>query len=99
MTDPQPRRYRRRPPEVDAIQFTGTNADEVAAWCGGRVFVSPGDDRLHIRVGHSVVPAHPGDYVARATDPAGDTGFFPVRAAGFEHTYEPVEDGEEWRAD
>jgi hypothetical protein len=32
-----PVKYQRKPEPVDAIQLTTTNAEEVAAWCGGQV--------------------------------------------------------------
>lgn len=38
-------KYRKRPVEIEAMQLTRVNVDEVASWCGGRVIrhAKPGD--------------------------------------------------------
>lgn len=38
-------KYRKKPVEIEAMQLTRENVDEVAAWCGGRVIrdAKPGD--------------------------------------------------------
>lgn len=45
MTD-QPARYRRRPAEIEAVQWTDTNADALAAFAGHRFMTVDPEDRI-----------------------------------------------------
>jgi hypothetical protein len=86
-------RYRRRPVEVDAIQFTGTNGAEVAEWCGGRVVLGSGQpDAVLIQIGWTRVSAKIGDYVVRELLPRGEVRHFPMRGEIFEWVYVAAEE-------
>lgn len=84
-------RYRRRPAEVEAIRFTGDNAQEVAEWCGGRIVLG-GDkpDAVLIAIGWTRVAAKLGDYVVRELLPRGEERYFPMRAEILHWAYEEV---------
>lgn len=87
-------RYRRRLPECDAILYTGDNAPEVAQWCAGRAEPRERGEEtvVLILLGHSIVPAKPGDYVVREQVPGDFARFYPIPAHLFEYTHERVED-------
>ena len=84
--------YRRRPQHVEAVQLTADNAEQVAAWCGGRLEHDGDGTLLWLRLGTSIVPARPGDWVARETCPVGvqPFGWFPIRSNFFDWAYEPA---------
>lgn len=42
---PEPQRFRKRPIEITAIRFDGTNHDAVAAFTGGRFWLVDPEDR------------------------------------------------------
>lgn len=88
--------FRKRPVEVQAVQWTGDNAGELTAWTDGRFYeIDPEDrgddpaktgDLLDDR--HSVyIGLAPGDWVVRLAD--GDV--IAVEQAQFEAEYEPSE--------
>lgn len=88
-------RYRKRPVEVDAVRYDGTNRAEVAAFMGqgGRVeetkLPSPGrgiQDGLVIRTLEGDMTASVGDYVIRGVK--GE--FYPCKPDIFTATYEEV---------
>jgi hypothetical protein len=83
-------RYRQRPVEVEAIQWTGENPDEI------RVFL--GDTPCHLWPGTNIIalPAPDGNGAVSVkvgawivTDPVRG-GFGPCPAEVFESIYEPV---------
>jgi hypothetical protein len=84
-------RYRRRAQPVHAVLYTGDNAAEVIAWCGGRTDVSLGETVLHLD--GSFHTAHPGDYILREDVSEGVYRYFPMPQGMFEHSYEEVDDG------
>lgn len=77
--------YRLKPVVVEAMQITGQNIEEVAAWCGGRavyeynlpVVVVPTDGNAH---------ATPGDWIVKQ-----DGATRRCKADAFEAAYELVE--------
>ena len=89
MNETAPTKFRKKPVVIEAMQFTGGNPDEVAAWCGGviesaschgegppywiRIDTLEGDMRASI-----------GDYVIRGVQ--GE--FYPCKPDIFEATYE-----------
>lgn len=91
-------RYRKKPVEVEAVQFTGDNWNEVAALTGGREFaeVHPEDwrddpdivaevyDKLH----STWVGVKVGQWIIRGVQ--GE--FYPCDPDVFEATYEAVTD-------
>jgi hypothetical protein len=85
------RRYRRRPDEVDAVQYDGTNALEVADWCDARITWVDGTPQ--ILTGHSIHPPQPGDYVVCQREPDMPPMFYTMRPAVFERRFEAVCEG------
>lgn len=79
-----PVRYRRRPPEIEAVEVTADNLPEVAAWCGGTVL----PDAVGVRLGRSIIPARPGMHIARETYEAAD--YWPIKADALHRCYELV---------
>ncbi len=86
-------RYRKKPVEVDAVHYDGTNRDEVAAFMGrtGKVEETklPGPGRgLHdgivIHTLEGDVTASPGDWVIRGVQ--GE--YYPCKPSVFAATYE-----------
>jgi hypothetical protein len=93
------RRFRKRPVEIEAIQWTGANLTEVRAFCGGSKFgpCDPAEPQSHdatitahvFDVLHeSWVGVKTGQWVIRGV--AGE--FYPIDEAVLAETYEPVAD-------
>lgn len=87
--------FRKRPIEVQALQWTGLNLAELAAFTGGRFADEPQDDGTYppevtgwvYDVLHSSwVGVKTGDSVVRGT--SGE--FYPIDADVLAETYEPV---------
>jgi hypothetical protein len=87
---PQPRRYRRRLPEVEALLYDGNNPAQVAVWCGGRVDTRDGVTVILVPVGHTTLAARPGDYIVRQPFADGSVYHYPTPAAIFEFCHEPT---------
>ena len=84
-------KYRKKPVVIEAMQFTGRNDEEVAAFTG-RAGYDPDDkapswiiDTLEGRM-----LANPGDWIIKGV--AGE--FYPCKPDIFEQTYERVEEDE-----
>ncbi|MFE2994106.1 hypothetical protein ACFXG4_03695 [Nocardia sp. NPDC059246] len=79
-------RYRKRPIVIEAMQWTGDNADELAEW-GARLWkaVDPDGDStmLYIDANRTSVPLDCGEWVIRDSK-----GFYPCKPDVFEQTYE-----------
>jgi hypothetical protein len=84
------RKFRKRPVEIEAMQFTGDNADEVCAWIGeaGHTISLFGSFRIHTLEGDMHVSV--GDWVIRGVQ--GE--HYPCKPDIFEATYEAVVCGE-----
>ena len=83
-------RFRTRPQEVEAIQYTGTNAAEVMAKCPVASAHSDGQGREWIQVldcDNERVMARPGDYILTL-----DGGWAVTDGGWFESRHEPVPD-------
>jgi hypothetical protein len=100
MTDPQPgapavtgvTRWRKRPVEIEARQFTAGNGADIAAWCGGRYFPEEPLGRRHhpvieVHTLEGALVAHPGNWIIRGVK--GE--FYPCREDIFAATYEPAD--------
>ena len=87
-------RYRRRIPEVDAELLTLDNAEQVAAWCGGRLVDRETDGYVEqqLMIPGSAIPASLGMFVVCETEMSGRPRFYPVKAEVFGFAYEPVDD-------
>lgn len=88
-------RFRKKPVEVQAMQFTRANGAAVWEWAESKPMVGADGAVYALRVYtlHGDVKAEFGDWVVRG--PSGD--FWPVIPSIFAETYEPVapvEDGE-----
>ena len=89
-----PKKFEKRPVVIEAMQFTGDNAAEVARWCGGRIgSEAKASDRtdvaywLDIPTLEGVMKASLGDYIIRGVQ--GE--FYPCKPDIFEATYEAVD--------
>jgi hypothetical protein len=82
-------RYRKRPVEVEAVQFVGTNIVEIAQFIADRdgQFI-PTLGYIDIVTLEGTMTASPGDWVICGV--AGE--LYPCKPDIFEATYEPVED-------
>jgi len=82
----EPRKFRKRPVVIEAMQYDGTNAEQVAAWAvGGSVIRIDG---LAIQTLEGVMTAQPGDWILRGVQ--GE--FYPCKPDIFEATYEEAPD-------
>jgi hypothetical protein len=84
--------YRKKPVTIEARQFDGTNAAEIAAWCGGKVESATchGDGPPYLVVIDTLegrMVAGRDDYVIRGVK--GE--FYPCKPDIFAATYEPAE--------
>lgn len=93
-TSPQTARYRHRSPEVEAVQWTGSNADQLRAFCGPDFDEIELDDRTEDPDQTAAVREAdhgtwrglaPGDWVVRL-----DGGLYEFSAADFAKQYEPA---------
>jgi hypothetical protein len=81
------KKYRKKPVEVEAIQFTGGNRGSVQAFCPDAVFGGITMERAIIPTLEGTMTAVEGDWIIRGI--AGE--FYPCKPDIFEQTYEPVE--------
>ena len=89
-TDTEPTRWRKKPVEIEAVQFTGHNYDRIASWMGAAAttMISPdGTLDLHIETLEGTLHVSPDDWVIRGVQ--GE--FYPCKPDIFEQTYEPAE--------
>ena len=95
----QPKRYRRRPFSVEAVQLTIDNVETVATWCNGivRTGVNPANKPAgpgpYIKIDHikralndRQTRAYPGDWVLKAGG-----GFKIYTPLAFNESFEPEE--------
>lgn len=67
-TDTEPTRWRKKPVEIEAVQFTGHNYDRIASWMGdaATTMTSPdGTLDLHIETLEGTLHVSPDDWVIR----------------------------------
>lgn len=88
-----PQQYRKKPVAIKAWQLTAENAEDVAAWCGGKTWrdsmLFPEDERqTHVLIStlEGTMQADPGDFVIRGVE--GE--FYPCKPSVFAATYDPV---------
>ena len=86
--------YRKRPVEVEAVQWTGRNTIEIGEFLGETAWhfwVGTGVIALRVAGGavlsSTVLSVKAGDWIVAEPD---GMGFYPCAAAIFETTYEPV---------
>jgi hypothetical protein len=87
-------KYRHIPVEVEAIQLTKENAEEVAAWCGGHIIeeVNPADhEDVYVGINFPTLDGNKriseGQMLVRSS-----AGHFMVHNAGFFETmFKPID--------
>ncbi|BAF56021.1 hypothetical protein [Corynebacterium glutamicum] len=82
-----PKKYRKKPVAIEAVQLNAHNVREVAKWCNadlGYMFGSTEPDALDIHTLEGMMAAHVGDYIIRGVQ--GE--FYPCRSDIFKETYE-----------
>lgn len=90
----QPYRFRKRPVEIEAIQFAGDNPTPIIAWVlanGGTARYhddDPAGDHIAIDTLEGTMRADVGDWIIRGV--AGE--FYPVKDSIFRETYEAVDE-------
>lgn len=89
-------KYRKLPVEIDAVQFTGYNYDEIAAFAGNKVIRLNENMRREGAPEYLIVDtleghmtASPGDYIIRGVE--GE--YYPCKPSVFKQTYEEVNNG------
>lgn len=78
-------KYRKKPVEIDGIQWTGKNLKEIREFC---IYCNYKDEILTIITTEGDMEAHPGDYIMKGTH--GE--FYPVKEDIFPDTFEKVVD-------
>lgn len=78
-------KYKKKPVEVEAIKWTGTNREDVFQFVGDTCYFSEG---LFIKTLEGDMFAHVGDYIIKGVQ--GE--FYPCKPDIFEETYEIVEE-------
>ena len=84
-----PRRYRKRPVVIEAMQLTQENVGEVWAWADSKPFYGPGGalSGLSIFTLEGRMKADFGDWIIKGVK--GE--FYPCKPDIFTATYEPVD--------
>lgn len=77
------KKYRAKPCDIEAVQVTDDNMEDVANWCGG-AFEKP--YWIRVPTVHGYVPCAVGDWVAKGTH-----DFYPIDAEAFAERWEEVE--------
>lgn len=89
-----PRRFRRKPTEVVAIQFDGDNITEIWDAFGADGIYGPTEknpDHLILTTAHGdPAPARAGDWVVPEATPG---RFYPIKPDVMAATYEPINEG------
>lgn len=81
------KKYRKKPIEIEAVQWTGYNAEEIIAYGGGEITRSMFDDEdLWIDTLEGVMVASKEDYIIKGV--RGE--FYPCKPDIFWQTYEEV---------
>ena len=81
-----PKKYRKKPVVIEAVQFNGRNSADIHEFCGDKVREPVGKDYLEIETLEGIHIASPGDYIIKGIK--GE--FYPCKPDIFELTYEPV---------
>ena len=86
----EPKTYRKKPVEIQAMELTHENGGAVASWCGGVLRGGPGGGSrggmVLIDTLEGTMTASPGDFVVRGVQ--GE--FYPCKPDIFAATYDPV---------
>lgn len=86
----EPRKFRKKPVEVEAIEFTGENARDVATWIGEGVLLESDSkgfmNRVVIQTLEGDMTAVVGDWIIKGVQ--GE--FYPCKPSIFDETYDEV---------
>lgn len=85
-------KYRKKPVEIEAIQYTGDNFNEI------KDFINTGERPMKMtELGTPVIETNEGDMYVSTNDwvikepfPINDRKFYPCKPDIFEQTYEPL---------
>jgi len=80
-------KYRKKPVVIEAVQWTGENADVVAEFFGQEDTFGLNDGIWNIMTLEGTMAASPGDWIIKGV--AGE--FYPCKPDIFEQTYESVD--------
>lgn len=80
------RRFRKKPVEIEAMQFTEDNAAAVNAFIGEAGYAYSGPECCRIQTLEGTMYASPGDWIIKGVK--GE--FYPCKPDVFEATYEEV---------
>lgn len=82
------KRYRSKPKEIEAIQYNGRNANEIALWSENvaKETAYPWDVRMEIVTLEGVMVAECGDYIIKGIH--GE--FYPCKPEIFRKSYEVI---------
>ena len=79
------RKYRKKPCIIEAIQFDGTNQEEIKSWCKEHVIVLT-DGTLNIPTLEGTMHASVGDYIICGVK----NDYYPCKPELFDLTYDIV---------
>lgn len=82
-----PKKYRKKPVVIEAIQFDGTNHDDIVEFCGGVLSFTRSQELPIITTLEGDMTAQPGDFIIKGVQ--GE--FYPCKPDIFAATYEEVE--------
>lgn len=81
-------KYRKKPVVIEAVQWTGKNANEVARFAEGKAIAGVFHDCFTVQTLEGVMQARVGDYIIKGVN--GE--FYPCKPDIFAKTYEAVEE-------
>lgn len=79
-------RYRKKPVEIEAVQYTGENAQEIGRFAGLDAQIVGREKALQIKTLEGPLRVSPGDYIIRGV--SGE--HYPCKPDIFDQTYDPV---------
>jgi hypothetical protein len=80
------KKFRKKPVEIEAVQWKGTNYHEVISFIGAETPVPNADQIIQIQTLEGVMTAQKGDWIIKGVH--GE--FYPCKPAIFEKTYDSV---------
>jgi hypothetical protein len=90
---PTAQRYRKKPVEIEAMQWSGDNYPQLHAWTGNRedgheiVAAAPHGLQLWVQANEAWLTLENGEWIIRDS-----RGFYPCKPDIFEQNYEPATD-------
>lgn len=82
-------RYRKRPLEIEAVQWTGENVNELISFAGDMIYICEGREKIEIVVKtlHGTEITNHGDFIIKGIK--GE--FYPCQQEIFKLTYEKTD--------